>query len=103
EEEGKNADRNIDEEDPAPGEVVGDPAAERGTNRGSEHGDQSIEREGLAALMRLKRVGHNGLGHRLHAAAARSLDDAKEQQHGQRGRGAAKEAGNGEDGNAKDE
>jgi hypothetical protein len=50
----QNADRNIDEEDPAPGEVVGDPAAQRGADGGREHGDQAIERKGLPALVRLE-------------------------------------------------
>ena len=95
--EGQNADGNVDEEDPAPGEVVGDPAAERGADGGREHGDQAVEGEGLAALLRLEGVGHDGLGHGLHAAAAGALNDAEEQQHGQRGRRAAKKAGDGED------
>ena len=71
--EGQDAHRNIDEEDPPPREVVGDPAAERGADGRREHGDQSVEREGLAALVRLEGIGHDGLRHGLHAAAARAL------------------------------
>ena len=95
--EGQNADGNVDEEDPAPGEVVGDPAAERGADGGREHGDQAVKGKGLAALLRLKGVGHDGLGHGLHAAAARALNDAEDEQHGQRGRRAAQKAGDGKD------
>ncbi len=103
EKESEDADGNVDEEDPAPGEVVGDPAAERGADGWREHGDEAVEREGLSALVRLERVGHDGLRHGLHAAAACSLNDAKDQQHGKRRRGAAEETGNGEDGDAEDE
>ena len=101
--EGQNADGNVDEEDPAPGEVVGDPAAEGGADGGREHGDEAVEGEGLAALLRLKGVGHDGLGHGLHAAAACALDDAEDEQHGQRGRRAAKKTGHREDDDAEDE
>ena len=52
--EGENADGNVDEEDPAPGVVVGDPAAEGGADGWREHGDQSVEGEGLSALVRLE-------------------------------------------------
>jgi hypothetical protein len=85
EDEGEDADGDVDVEDPAPGEVVGDPAAEGGTDGGCEDGDEAVEREGLAALLGLEGVGHDGLGHGLQAAAAGSLHDAEEKQHGQRG------------------
>ena len=101
--EGENADGNIDEEDPAPGEVVGDPAAERGADGRREHGDEAVEREGLAALVRLERVGHDGLRHGLHAAAAGALKNAAKQKDGQGRSDAAKKTGDGEDGDAKDE
>ena len=90
--EGQDADRDVDEEDPAPGEVVGDPAAEGGADGGREHGDEAVERKGLSALLRLEGVGHDGLGHGLHAAAARALNDAEDEQHGQCGCGAAEES-----------
>ena len=99
-EEGQNTDRNVDEEDPAPGEVVGDPAAERGSDGGREDGDQAIEGECLAAFLRLEAVGHDGLGHGLHSAAAGSLQNAADKQHGQRRRSAAEEAGDGKNHNA---
>ena len=102
-EEGQNTDRNVDEEDPAPGEVVGDPAAERGSDGGREDGDQAIEGKCLAALLRLEAVGHDGLGHGLHSAAAGALQYAKDEQHGQRGSHAAKKAGDGKNHDAEHE
>ncbi len=103
EEEGEDADGDVDEEDPAPGEVVGDPAAEGGANGGRQDRDETVKGEGLAALLRFERVRHDGLGHGLHAAAARSLNDAEKQQHGQRGSRAAEKAGDGKYRDAKDE
>ena len=100
EDEGEDADRDVDEEDPAPGEVVGDPAAKGGADGGREDGDEAVEGEGLAALLGLEGVGHDGLGHGLHAAAARALQNAADEQHGQRGRRAAEKAGDGKDDNA---
>ena len=47
---GNDADGNVDEKNPAPGEVVGDPSAERGADRGSgDHGD-AVNGKGHAAL-----------------------------------------------------
>jgi hypothetical protein len=93
EEEGEDADGDVDVEDPAPGEVVGDPAAEGGADGRGENGDEAVESEGLAALLGLEGVGHDGLGHGLQAAAAGSLKDAEEKQHGQRKSRAAEKAG----------
>ena len=101
--EGQNADRNVDEEDPAPGIIIGDPTAEGGADRGREDGDETVEGKGLASLLRLEAVGHDGLGHGLHSAAAGSLQDAADEQHGQRRRRAAEEAGDGKNHNAKQE
>ena len=71
----QDADGDVDEEDPAPGVVVGNPAAESGADGWREHGDEAVEREGLAALVGLEGVGHDGLRHGLHAAAAGALND----------------------------
>ena len=100
EDEGQDADGDVDEEDPAPGEVVGDPAAEGGADGGGEDGDEAVEGKGLAALLGLEGVGHDGLGHGLHTAAAGALQDAADEQDGQRGGGAAEKAGDGEDDDA---
>ena len=103
EDEGQDADGNVDEENPAPGEIVSDIAAERGADGGSEHGDQAVEREGLPALVGLKGISHDGLRHGLHAAAERALQYPAEEEDGQGGRRATKKAGDGEAGDAKDE
>ena len=73
-------DRHVDEEDPVPGEIVGDPAAERRADgRRDDHGD-AVEREGLAALFRRKGIGEDGLLAGRHAAAAEPLQDAEKDQ-----------------------
>ena len=81
----------IDVEDPAPGVIVGDPAAERGADgRRHDRGD-AVQRKGQAALLRREGVGQNRLRHRLQSAAARALQDAEHDQRPQRRRGAAKQ------------
>ena len=82
--EGQDADRDIDEEDPAPGIVVGDPTAQGGADGGGKDGDDAIEGKGLAALLGFEGVGHDGLRHGLHASAAEALNDAADEQDGQR-------------------
>ena len=47
-------DGNIDVEDPVPAVIVGDPAAECGTDGGSENRNEAIEGEGEAALRGLE-------------------------------------------------
>ena len=97
---GKNADGNIQQKDPAPGEVVGDPAAEGGADRRRQHDREAIHGEGHAAFGGGKSVGQNGLLAGLQAAAARALQDAKENQHAQVRRQSAQERTDGEDGHA---
>ena len=80
----QEADGNVDEEDPAPRIVVGDPAAQRGADGRREHGDQAVERERLSALVRLEGIGHDGLRHGLQSSAACSLEHAEDKQHRQR-------------------
>src|ERR1700733_13720993 len=65
-----DADGNIDEENPAPIEIVGDPSAERGTDRRGQH-------DRHPAFTRFESVGKNGLFAGLQAAAADSLQYAK--------------------------
>src|SRR5580704_18343690 len=63
-----------------PGEIVGDPAADgRADGRRDNDGD-AVEREGLAASLRWKSVGEDGLLAGRHAAAAEPLKDAEENQ-----------------------
>src|ERR1019366_8058571 len=103
EHEGKNANGDVDEEDPAPGAVVCDPAAKSGADGGREDGDETVESKGLAALLGFKGVGHDGLGHGLHASAAEALHAAADEEDGQRWSCAAEEAGDREDDNTHQE
>ncbi len=65
EEQRQDAYWNVDVENPVPGVVVRDPAAERGSDRRRQYGNQAVEGKGEAAFRGLKRVGHDGLRHRL--------------------------------------
>ena len=103
EDEGEEADGDVDVEDPAPGVVVGDPAAEGGADGGGEDGDEAVEGKGLTALFLFEGVGHDGLGHGLEAAAPDALDDAGDEEDGQRGGDAAQKAGDGKEGDAGEE
>ena len=88
-EERQHADRQIDEEDPVPVVVVGDPAAERGADGGRHHDGHAVHREGHAAFFRRKRIGQDGLFGRLQTSAAGALQDAGDDEHRQAGRDAA--------------
>src|SRR5580658_7765759 len=71
--EGNDPDRNIDEKNPAPGEIVGDPSAEGRADGGSgNHGD-AVNRKGHAALGGSESIGEDGLLAGLEAAAASAL------------------------------
>src|ERR1700691_3543239 len=78
---GKNqrndADGNIDEENPAPIEIVCDPSDERGTDRRGQYDRHAVNGESHAAFTRLERIGKNCLFAGLQAAAADSLQYAK--------------------------
>ena len=75
-----NSDRNIDEENPAPVEIVGDPPAQRGTDRRRQHHGHAVNRESHAALSGFKRVGQDGLFAGLQTAAAGTLQNAEDDQ-----------------------
>ena len=92
----EHADRHVDEEDPVPGEIVGEPAADRRPDRGRHDDRDTVDREGLGALLRRKRVGQDGLLARHHAAAAQALQDAEEDQERQAGRQPAQQRAHGE-------
>src|SRR6266481_2657229 len=75
---GHNPDGNVDEEDPAPTPIVGDPTPEgRANHRGSDDG-HAVESESRGPLLRRERVHENGLLHGSKATAADALRDAKE-------------------------
>ena len=96
----KDADRNIDEENPAPGEVVGDPAAESGADGGSaDHGD-AVNRKGHAALGGRKGIGEDGLLAGLQTASAGALQHAANDENSQVRRQSAQKGTDGEQGHA---
>ena len=85
EHERKNAERHIDEENPVPGIIVRDPAAD-GRADGRGHDDRNaVDREGLRALPQRERIGQHRLLAGRHAAAAKSLQDAEHDQRGKAG------------------
>ena len=94
----QNADRNIDVEGVAPTEGIGQPAAQRGPEHRRHHNPQAIGGHGHGALLDGKALQQNRLRERLQRAAARSLQHPRQQNHRQRGRRAAEERGDGEDG-----
>ena len=69
----EHADRNVEEEDPAPGGLVGDVAAERRAEHRRDDGGDRRDAEGRAALGRRKGVEDDGLLVRLQAAAEKAL------------------------------
>ena len=96
----KNADRNIDEENPAPGKVVGDPTAEGRTDGRRHHHRDAINGKCHAPLRRLESVSQNSLLARLQASTARPLKNAKDDQHGEVGRETAQKRADRKQGNA---
>ena len=95
--EGEDADGDVEEEEPAPGEVVGNPAAEGGAERGGEDDGHAIDGEGHGALFRGEGVGEDGLLRGLEAAAGEALNDAEEDERAEGGGEAAEERGEGEE------
>ena len=80
----EQADGDVDEEDPVPVEVVGDPAAEGGADGGRDDDGHAVDGEGLAALFDGEGVGEDGLLAGGEAAAAGALQDAGDDEEGQR-------------------
>ncbi len=73
EEQRDDSDGNIDEENPAPIEIVGNPAAQSGADRGRQNHGHAVNGERHAALFRRERVRENRLLARLESAAAHAL------------------------------
>ena len=96
EDEGDDADRDIEEEDPTPGIVVDDPAADGGTEDGRGDDGDSIDGEGHAAFLRREGVGEDGLLAGLESAAGCALKDSKEDEHAKSGGDAAEKRCDGE-------
>ena len=84
-EEREDAERHVDEKNPVPGIVVGDPAADRRADgRRHDHGD-AVDGEGLRTLPRREGIGQHGLFAGRHAAAAQALQNAENDQGGETG------------------
>ena len=92
----EQADGKVDEEDPVPVEVVGDPAAEGGADGGREDDGHAVDGEGLPAPLDGEGVGEDGLLAGGEAASAEALQDAGEDKDRQRGREAAEQGADGE-------
>ena len=69
----ENAERHVDEKDPMPGIIVGDPAAD-GRTDGRRHDDgDAVDGERLRTLLRREGIGQHRLLAGRHAAAAETL------------------------------
>ena len=100
EEEGEDADGDVDEEDPAPVVVVGDPAAEDGADGGCGDDGDGVESEGRGSFGGREGVDEDGLFDGGEAAAADALEDSAEKHDVERGGDAAEERCDGEEGDA---
>src|ERR1700683_2389002 len=83
EEQGNDSDWNVDEENPAPSEVVGDPSAEGWTDGGSADHCDAVNGEGHAALGRFKSVSEDGLLTGLETASTSALQHAADDENRQ--------------------
>src|ERR1700688_1898669 len=92
-----DADRNVDEENPAPTEVVRDPTSKRGTDRRSHHHRDAINSKCHAALGGSEGVGKDGLLARLQASSAGTLKNAEDDKHRKIEREAAEGGTDGEE------
>ena len=100
EDEGEDADGDVEKEQPAPAGVVDDPAADGGAEGGSEDDGHAVDGEGHAAFLGREGVGEDGLLAGLEASAGQALEDAEEDEHGE-GRGeSAEQRGESEEGDA---
>ena len=87
----EHADWNVDVEHPAPRIVVGEPAAEHGTEDRRDDDAEAPEAHRLAAILRRKGFEQNGLRDRLQRAAGQPLEHAQDDEHRHRRREAAEE------------
>jgi hypothetical protein len=100
EEGGQDADREVDEEDPAPGVVVGDPPAE-GRAEDRRHDDaHGKRRHGRAPPGGLEALHEDRLRDRLEGPAAQPLEDPRHDQHAEAGGPSAEGGGQREEARA---
>ena len=93
---GENAYGNIEEEDPAPGVVVGNPAADGGSDGGRDDDGHAVDGEGDAAFVGSEGIGEDGALAGLEASAGRALKDAEDDEQSERVGEAAAERKDGE-------
>ena len=72
-EDGEDADRDVDVEGPAPGYVIGEPAAERGAEDGRDDDAEGEDRHGDAAFLRRENFRAGWLGRAAGARRRRRL------------------------------
>src|SRR4029077_5703867 len=96
----QDPDRNVDEENPAPGVVVGNPPAEGGSNRGPHHHRNSVYGKSHSTFGGREGIRENGLLTRLQTAAADSLQNPENNEGGKVGRKTAQKGTHGEQGDA---
>jgi len=101
-EDSKDADGDVDVEGVAPAVRIGKPAAERGTDDGSDNHPKAEDGHCGSAHARRKTFQQDGLGQRLERAATGALNDAGKQDETEGGRGSAEEGRDGEDDDAGD-
>ena len=77
---GSDADRDVDVEDPAPGIAVRKPAAEHWPEHGRDHDAEPPKSHGLAAVLGTKRFEQNRLRNGLQATSAGPLKDSEKDQ-----------------------
>ena len=100
---GQEADRDVDQEDPAPGILVGDPAAEGRADDRRHQGRQAEQRHRHALLFARKGVEQHALAGGLKTAAGQALDHAEQDQLIEAGGHPAQPRGEGEDGDRQQE
>ena len=79
---GDDADRHVDEKDPAPGRIVGDEAAERRPEHRRDDGGDRGDAEGGAALFRREGIEDDRLLVGLQAAAEEALQQPEDDELG---------------------
>src|SRR5271166_5918053 len=96
----KYAHRQVEIEDPAPGVVVGDIAAERGAENGREDDAEPKRRHRRAVPLGRKGLQQDSLGQRLQSATRETLQNAEEDEPIQAGSHPAEQRGQRETGDA---
>jgi len=99
----RGSDRDVHEEDPAPGKPRGQSAADERADGNGDTGRRSPDAEGGPAFASVELLRQEGEGGREHDRPADSLSRAREDEEERRGRGAAERGGGREEEDAADE